>query len=235
MALINAEVKKGVYLSSGVSVMALLFVGIVMIYPPLLDNVEPLLFCFLKTWWLLVALGGLCFIFNNRLNVGYLIWTNIITLFALSYNVLMINIVVSFYGIAEWTYSISMLALVFFSLYQLVIRFRTGGYIESTKKQRVIPGTFYFHPDKHVSLSLNGGRFDSFYDWAGKATAGLVGLSGGMGAVIQGTPMLGGFYVIALSIFSLLFSWFLFKVFLPDLIFCIFAGLDGINKDSHNK
>jgi len=229
------EVQRGVVVTIGLSALILFGVGLFMIYPPTLQYVDGSFYSLLKVWWLLVIVGGVYFLCQPRLNVAYLIWTNLVTCLALLYTFMMFHLIYTVYGIVDWAYNLTIVALVICSIYQLIGRFVAGGYRECVEKGRVIRGTFYFHIDNHVDSDFSRGKVTPWQKFIGKSSVAIAGFGGALGGVLSGTSMIGSLLALCMSIACLAFSFFFFRFLFPDLLVCLMAGFDKNVKCGTNE
>ena len=196
-----------------------------MLYPPNFAYINDYVFDLLQIWWLTVLIGALHFFRQAILSLSYLLWSTLISAFAVLYQLAILKHILDIYAIAEWIFGLSLISVAIFAASRMVIRLKVGGFQLSIKNQRFKPGTFHFQLNNQVPLSLNNGRQSALHDWFNKVLTGISGLAAGSTSLVEGSPFMGVFYVFALSFSSLFFTWFLAAIVLPDLLLCIAAGL----------
>lgn len=221
------EVGRGIFVTTSMSAIVIFMNSCIMFLPPVREHVGYLIYTGIGLWVVSLVLGLVYLVRLSALNIIYLIWSNLMFAIGMIISVQMINVVFSTFEISHWVSIIVFVFMFSLSILQMTARFAAGGYKECVKVGRVIPSTFYFHIDRPIDFDLGKAKLSPFQLRIQQFSVPIVAASGAIGCVLQG-PVFFGFVLCSCACLSLfLCCWFLFKIQLPDLIFCAQAGFDN--------
>ena len=228
------EVGRGVFVPTSMSAIVIFMNSCIMYLPPVRENVGYLIYSIMVVWIMLLVVGLVFLVRLNTLNLIYLIWSNLMFGFGLIISVEMIKVVFTTFEFSDWASNMVFVFMFILSILHMTARFAVGGYKECVKVGRIIPSSFYFHIDRPIDFELRIEKLSPFQLRIRQFSTPIVAASGAIGGVLLGQGLFGIMLGFGACLSLFLCCWFLFKIQLPDLIFCARAGFDGANSHYRN-